>query len=86
MLNPLTKVRAALGLSQSELARLAGLSASAISQAEGGTLGLPNALVEALSHLGYQPDALRREQQQFRRMLAAATLQWLRSRRGGAVR
>lgn len=62
MTHPIKQIRRNLGLTQEDLARLAGLSSLWLAQVErGATRSFPRKLAEVLRELGYDAEQVRRE-------------------------
>lgn len=63
MSNPFRAARQRLGLTQSGMARTAGLSLPTIASAEAGATANPRTLLTALEHLGFDAGQLERDYQ-----------------------
>lgn len=76
-MNPVKKARKQKGLTMAQLAMIAGISTSRIYQIErGDNARLSAPVVDALATLGYDPDKLAGEYEQWRRAQVEKVLEW----------
>lgn len=85
-INPVKKARMKTGLNMSQLAIIAGVTASRVSQIErGDSASLSGPVLDALATLGYDPGELAREYKQWRQAQVTKMLKWTESRGDGAA-
>lgn len=83
-MNPIKKIRKEKGLTMSQLAMIAGVSATRINQIErGDNVKLRGPILSAVDQLGYDPTTISTEYTQWREKQISAVLQWARSGGGG---
>lgn len=85
-MNPVRRARKQKGLTLAQLAMIAGVSTTRIYQIErGDNARLSAPVVDALATLGYDPDKLATEYEQWRQKQVEKVLKWARSGGDGAA-